>query len=62
VTTEGFFFFQYWGLNSGPQGLILPRQVLLPLESLQHFFFVMGFFKIGSQVLFALAGLKPKSS
>jgi hypothetical protein len=43
-----FFFFRYWGLNSGPN-----------LESLHQLFFVMGFFKIGSLELFARAGFKP---
>jgi hypothetical protein len=44
-----FFFFQYWGLNSGPT---------LHLEPLHQPFFVLGFFKIRSPKLFAQAGFK----
>jgi hypothetical protein len=39
------FFWQYWDLNSGSVH--------------QPFFFVMGFFKIGSHELFAWAGFEP---
>jgi hypothetical protein len=45
------FFSWYWGLNSG-----------LDLEPLHQPFFVMGFFEIGSHILFTWAGFEPQSS
>jgi hypothetical protein len=47
---EFFFFFWYWGLNSA---YILSHSTIL---------FVMGFFEIGSQELFAQANFVPRFS
>jgi hypothetical protein len=47
-----FLFFSFFG--TGVQGLLL--------ETLHQRFFVMDFFKIGCQELFAWAGFKPRSS
>jgi hypothetical protein len=45
-----FFFFRYWGLNSGPRPWATPWAP-----------FVKGFFQIGSCKLFAQAGFEPWS-
>jgi hypothetical protein len=46
-----FFFFWYWGLNSGPSPWATPPAL-----------FVMGIFETGSHKLFAQVSFEPRSS
>jgi hypothetical protein len=52
------FFFQYWGLNSGPHS---GRQVLYHLSHVPSPVFALGMFQVGS-LFFAQADLRLLSS
>jgi hypothetical protein len=54
-----FFFVCQHGVSI--QGLTLARRALEPLHQ-PFFFFLMGFFEIGSCELFAEVGFEPRSS